>query len=90
MKLYLLLDKFRFRMFFFPVVDEAVKSGIARVEKLLAQANDHDGTHQPMATQPPVPPTHANAAATTNTTSDSASEEKDLHDLSTVSSNQVT
>ena len=75
--------------FFFPVGDEAVKAGIARVERMLAQADDHDGTHQPMATKPPVPPTHANAAATANTTSDSASEEKDLHNLSTASSNQV-
>ena len=66
-----------------------MKAGIARVERMLAQANDQDGTHQPVATQPLVPPTHANAAATANTTSDNGSEEKDLHNLSTTSSNQV-
>jgi hypothetical protein len=60
-----------------------VRAGIARVERLLARANDPGHHHTtPNATTA----NGANAA-----TSDNASEEnlKDFHDLSTTSSNQV-
>ena len=62
--------------FFYVVGDEAVRAGIARVERLLAQANDPN--HHPPPPHPPPPPA-----------SDNASEEKELHDLSATSSDQV-
>ena len=56
------------------VGDEAVRAGIARVERLLTQANNDSNN------PPPPPP----AASENN-----AAEDKELRDFSTVSSNQV-
>ena len=85
---YLPLKNFRlvikiFLFLFFSVGDEAVRAGIARVEKLLAQGNDH--SHQP-----PPPPNH-HAAGTANAATSDVSEEnsKDVHAPSMTSSDQV-
>ena len=60
-----------------------MRAGIARVEKLLAQANDHN--HQPH------PPPHATGTANANAATSDVSEEnsKDVHAPLTTSSDQV-
>ena len=62
-----------------------MRAGIARVEKLLAQANYNDRNHQPH------PPPHATGTANANAATSDVSEEnsKDVHAPSTTSSDQV-